>query len=36
MVVSAPPDACSSYETEGRKGYLGTKIEKDREEDKIN
>lgn len=36
MVVSAPPDACSSYKTERRKGYLGMEIEKDREGDKIN
>lgn len=36
MAVSAAPDACSGYKPERRTGYLGMKIEKDREEDKMN
>lgn len=30
MVVSAPPDACSSDKMERRKGYLGMEIERER------
>lgn len=36
MAASAPPDACSSYRPQRRKGYLGRGMETDREEDEIN